>query len=238
MACIKTLPTRFVDSHWFQQSGNLGQCGPDPGFSLPKILKFYSWKNPFYLIKNCNLLSRLHEGRPNYRRKLLPLKTETRNFWRFFYFCGSFLSSWIRTRIPTADPDPAFQNQCGSGSSLPKSMRIRIHNSGSYRDILLHNTGTWGVRVSGLGARSGVPTPPWRHTARTTPHAATLAHLGPAPAKEHLKLVGRINFFVYFFSGLECVGHSFAYVAHFVFLRDVWIRILRELPWQAGALST
>jgi hypothetical protein len=23
---------------------------------------------------------------------------------------------------------------------------------------------------------------------------------------------------------LECVGHSFAYVAHFVFLRDVWIR--------------
>jgi hypothetical protein len=24
--------------------------------------------------------------------------------------------------------------------------------------------------------------------------------------------------------GLECVGHSFAYVAHFVFLRDVWIR--------------
>jgi hypothetical protein len=28
-------------------------------------------------------------------------------------------------------------------------------------------------------------------------------------------------FFVYFFGGLECVGHSFAYVAHFVFLRDV-----------------
>jgi hypothetical protein len=24
-----------------------------------------------------------------------------------------------------------------------------------------------------------------------------------------------------FFGGLECVGHSFAYVAHFVFLRDV-----------------
>jgi hypothetical protein len=27
--------------------------------------------------------------------------------------------------------------------------------------------------------------------------------------------------------GLECVGHSFAYVAHFVFLRDVWIRTQR-----------
>ncbi len=29
---------------------------------------------------------------------------------------------------------------------------------------------------------------------------------------------------VYFLGGLECVGHSFAYVAHSVFLRDVWIR--------------
>jgi hypothetical protein len=33
-----------------------------------------------------------------------------------------------------------------------------------------------------------------------------------------------ILFFVYFFGGLQCVGHSFAYVAHFVLLRDVWIR--------------
>ncbi len=29
---------------------------------------------------------------------------------------------------------------------------------------------------------------------------------------------------MYFFGGLECVGRSFAYIAHFVFLRDVWIR--------------
>jgi hypothetical protein len=33
--------------------------------------------------------------------------------------------------------------------------------------------------------------------------------------------------FLYIFGGLECVGHSFAYVAHFVFLRDVWIRTQR-----------
>jgi hypothetical protein len=33
-----------------------------------------------------------------------------------------------------------------------------------------------------------------------------------------------VNFFCIFFGGLECVGHSFAYVAHFVFLRDAWIR--------------
>ena len=31
-------------------------------------------------------------------------------------------------------------------------------------------------------------------------------------------------YFLYIFGGLECVGYSFAYVAHFVFLRDVWIR--------------
>ncbi len=33
-----------------------------------------------------------------------------------------------------------------------------------------------------------------------------------------------VFFFVYFFGGLECVGYSFAYYAHFVFLGDVWIR--------------
>ncbi len=32
------------------------------------------------------------------------------------------------------------------------------------------------------------------------------------------------QFFCIYFGGQECVGHSFAYVGHFVFLRDVWIR--------------
>ncbi len=36
-----------------------------------------------------------------------------------------------------------------------------------------------------------------------------------------------ILFFFFFFGGLECVGHFFAYVAHFVFLRDVWIQTQR-----------
>ncbi len=34
-------------------------------------------------------------------------------------------------------------------------------------------------------------------------------------------------FFVNFFGGLEFVGHSFAYVAHFVLMGDVWIRTQR-----------
>ncbi len=36
------------------------------------------------------------------------------------------------------------------------------------------------------------------------------------------------NFFIYSISdGLECVGHSFAYVAHFCILSNVWIRTQR-----------
>ncbi len=35
--------------------------------------------------------------------------------------------------------------------------------------------------------------------------------------------------FCIFFGGLEFVGHSFAYVAHFVFLMNVWIQT-QSLP--------
>jgi hypothetical protein len=35
------------------------------------------------------------------------------------------------------------------------------------------------------------------------------------------------SFFRIFFGGLVCVGRSFVNVAHFVFLRDVWIRTQR-----------
>jgi hypothetical protein len=33
------------------------------------------------------------------------------------------------------------------------------------------------------------------------------------------------GFFYFLFDGLECVVHFFAYVAHFLFFRDVWIRV-------------
>jgi hypothetical protein len=47
------------------------------------------------------------------------------------------------------------------------------------------------------------------------------------------------SFFVYFFGGLECVvGHSSAYVAYFVFLRDLWIRTQEDTVQQAGASLT
>jgi hypothetical protein len=46
---------------------------------------------------------------------------------------------------------------------------------------------------------------------------------------KNLQLANYESFFFVsiFFGGLECVGHSFAYVAHLVFLRDVWIRTQR-----------
>jgi len=34
-------------------------------------------------------------------------------------------------------------------------------------------------------------------------------------------------FLFIFFGGLEFIGHFFAYVAHFIFLRGVWIRAQR-----------
>jgi hypothetical protein len=40
---------------------------------------------------------------------------------------------------------------------------------------------------------------------------------------DHLTNVCTLFLFVYFLAGFECVGHSFAYVAHYVFLRDVCI---------------
>jgi hypothetical protein len=46
-----------------------------------------------------------------------------------------------------------------------------------------------------------------------------------------------IAIFIYFFGGLQCVGHSFAYVAHFVFLRDVWIQSQRAASRRATNLD-
>jgi hypothetical protein len=38
-------------------------------------------------------------------------------------------------------------------------------------------------------------------------------------------------------SGLECVGNSFVYVAHFIFLRDVWIRNQRAAVASRRAIN-
>ncbi len=51
----------------------------------------------------------LHKGRPSYRSSLQPSKEniqyfKKRNLLTFFYFCGSFVHSWIRIVNPDTDP--------------------------------------------------------------------------------------------------------------------------------------
>jgi hypothetical protein len=60
------------------------------------------------LIKNLGLPKDEHATVQAFKREHKTL--QNRKFLRFIYFCGSFFPSWIRTRIPNADPDPADQN--------------------------------------------------------------------------------------------------------------------------------
>ncbi len=67
------------------------------------------------------------------------------------------------------------------------------------------------------------------------------SHLAEKSCNNMLLSLTRIIFFLYiFFGGLECVGHSFAYVAHLLFLRDVWIRTQSTAvaSWRATDLAT
>jgi hypothetical protein len=95
---------------------------PDPGYGSrvwwPNIEKIYSWKFNFYHLEQKLLFFLslgLHKGRPSYRRSLQPSKENIQylkpwKFWTFkFYFCVSFLPSWIRIRNLNADPDPTTQ---------------------------------------------------------------------------------------------------------------------------------
>ncbi len=69
-----------------------------------KLIFFWS-KTTIYLSLG------LHKERPRYGRGLQLSKVAIQHFktWTLkkkFYFCGSFLPSWIRIRIPNPDPDP------------------------------------------------------------------------------------------------------------------------------------
>ncbi len=72
----------------------------------------------------------LHNVCPSYRRSLQlskrPSNTSKHELLPiFFYFCGSFLPSWIRIRIPNTDPDPDPETRLNTD---PIRIRIRIHN--------------------------------------------------------------------------------------------------------------
>ncbi len=94
----------------------------------------YSWKKiKFFGIKTTIYLSLgLHKERPSYWRSLQLSKEAIQHFksWHFlifFYFCGSFLTSWIRIHWPDwirANPD--------------KNIRIRILNTAYERVHLIY----------------------------------------------------------------------------------------------------
>ncbi len=103
----------------------------------------------FFCIKNYSLSLGLHKRRPSYKRSLQLSKENIQHFktWNFvnlFYFCGSFLPSWIR--IPNKDP-LTWLNQ--------DPIWIRIRNPVFYKYVPLR-------KKSSRGKRSGCPPACWR----------------------------------------------------------------------------
>ncbi len=101
---------------------------PDPGFWWPKIGKIHLKCFSFLGSKIAIYLSLgLHIGRPSYRRSLqLPKREhpalEKMKFLIFFFFCRSFLRSWIRIRIHWTD---RIRIRSGSWSD-PISFRSKL----------------------------------------------------------------------------------------------------------------
>jgi hypothetical protein len=123
---------RVSDPHWFNADPDTDpdlaffliadpECGsgsripdPDLGFDDLKLkikiiagnlISIFLIKNPIYLSLG------LHKGRPSYWRSFQPSKEniqylKTWKFWTFFYFCESFLPSWLKLMRIHADPDP------------------------------------------------------------------------------------------------------------------------------------
>ena len=65
-------------------------------------------------------MSRLQKKPPAHKRGHPTLQN-----MNFFYFCGSFLPSWIRIRIQITDPDPDPMVRLNTDP-----IRIRIRNTG------------------------------------------------------------------------------------------------------------
>jgi len=80
--------SNVADPHWFQ-------CGS--GYVRIRIQHFSSMR---ILIQN-----QLQE---------MSSSLSYTSDLNYLHFCGPVWPSWIRIRIPNADPDPADQNECGS----------------------------------------------------------------------------------------------------------------------------
>ncbi len=105
---------------------------PDPGLQWPKIEIYLSLG--------------LHKVCPGYRRSLQLTKEPIQHFktWIFFYFCGSFLPSWIRIRIQITDPDPKpWIHRISSGDASSKRRFVQARRgeaSSKWRTITFTGT--------------------------------------------------------------------------------------------------
>ncbi len=105
-------------------------------FDNQKLEKIYTW-NFFFFFNKIAIYPSLgiHKGGPSYRRSLQPSRE---NIQHLFYFCGSFLPSWIRIWIQIHPL--TWLNQ--------DPIRIQTRNTGQYT---LANTVLEGtVRGTGL----------------------------------------------------------------------------------------
>ena len=87
------------------------------GFDDQKLEKIYSWKFNFYFLDQklpftypqASTKDAQSTGEAFSPQKRTSITSKHENSVLFFYFCGSFLPSWIRIRNLNADPDPATQ---------------------------------------------------------------------------------------------------------------------------------
>ncbi len=139
----------FNSISWCCGSDLVFQCGS--GFKELRTKSFTILivkKIHIFLVKNCNsIICRPPWRSSSYRRSLQPSKEKystSKNF--IFFLCGSFLRSWIRICIEKCglDPDPADQNQCGSGSG---STTLLIFQYISTSKLIYHGLSNYGYTM-------------------------------------------------------------------------------------------
>ncbi len=130
---------------------------PDPGFWWPKLWKNYQLTKKLHLFDQTPaiyLLLGLHKGHSSYRRSLNPSKENTHYYfksWIFFTFmCLSFTSM---CHFCPPGSGSAFPK-----SSRPRSMRIRIPNTGLNQccgsGMFIPDPGSWFLPIPEPGSRS------------------------------------------------------------------------------------
>ncbi len=123
--------------------------------------------------------------------------------FRFLFFGRTFSLLLIQTHLSILASEPELSMDTNSGSFLDPTVKEKV--------ATFFRNAHWRGAVSSLGNMYLI----------VAIHRTIVTDLQTKLFKI------KCFFFVYFVGGLECVGHSFASVAHFAVFRDVWIRTQR-----------